>query len=180
METRQKHRLAGLRYFLYNRPLHPELFDIHHDHRITKANYEARIWITGVRHLIAFHHAGATVTELLADGSGMLPERGRIVSTPLRGEHNHQYADLDGIRYIASYQVERMRPRPYARVHNELASAAERRGIYVPFPDWSSTGLMPFVYVDYEARAKYLQVFVYHAFPEELTLVKTQSVFELV
>ncbi len=52
-------------------------------------------------------------------------------------------------------------------------------GIFVPFPQWVSNTLTPFTYIDYEAKADQLHVFAYHAFVDELTLIKTQSIFEL-
>ena len=42
-----------------------------------------------------------------------------------------------------------------------------------------SRGLTPFTFIDYEAKPTELHVFAFHAFPDDLTIVKTQSIFEL-
>ena len=47
MSIGQKQTVAKLRFYLYERPLHPELFEIFHDHHIVKDSYEAQIWVTG-------------------------------------------------------------------------------------------------------------------------------------
>jgi hypothetical protein len=44
---------------------------------------------------------------------------------------------------------------------------------------WMSHSLTPFTFVDYDAKPNELHVFTFHAFPEDLTIVKTQSIFEL-
>ena len=45
---------------------------------------------------------------------------------------------------------------------------------------WSDGELVPFSYIDHEARDSEFHVHAFHAFPEELTLLKTQSIFEIV
>ena len=180
MPTGQKlQRVSELQFFLYNRPLHPELFEIYHDHRIGKRAYEAHIWITGVSHLVGFYRGDAAITELLAESDDLLPRRGRLLAQPVKGEKNHEATHADGIRYMTSFQVERMSPRLFAKTHDELIDQGARTGLFVPFPEWSTREMMPFTHIDYEARANMLHLFAYHAFPEELTVIKTQSLFEL-
>ncbi len=42
-----------------------------------------------------------------------------------------------------------------------------------------TTSLAPFSFVDFDARDHEFHVHAFHAFPEELTLLKTQSIFEI-
>ena len=105
METRQRQEVSQLRFLVYNRALHPELFEIHHDHRIVKDNYEAQVWVTGLSHLIGFYRGEAAITEVIAETSAMLPHRGRLTSLPFRGERDEQFEHTEGIRYLTSFQV---------------------------------------------------------------------------
>jgi hypothetical protein len=179
MAIRQQQRVGELQFLLYNRSLHPELFDIYVDQQLSGGPYEATIWITGASHMVSFRLGQATLTELLADRQTMLPERGKLAALPIRGEKNHDVTHADGIRYMASFQVERMSPRVFAKTHQELIDLGARRGLFVPFPEWAGGELVPFSLVDCEAKTTMLHVFAYHAFPDELTLIKTQSIFEL-
>ena len=179
MSIGEKKQLARLRFYLYSRPLHPELFDIHHDHRIVKPHYEAQIWVTGCSHVISFFCGETTLVEATADGEADLPQRGLLVDLPLRGEKDHQCRRPDGVNYMMNFQVETMSQAVYARTHQDLAILGEKRGIFVPFFRWASGSLTPFSYVDYKAGPKELHVFTFHALPEDLTVVKTQSIFEL-
>jgi hypothetical protein len=51
--------------------------------------------------------------------------------------------------------------------------------MFVPFEEWAVEGLAPFTFVDFDARDHEFHVHAFHAFPEELTLLKTQSIFEI-
>ena len=63
--------------------------------------------------------------------------------------------------------------------HHELARSGAKHGLFVPFPTWMSHGLTPFTYIDYQATPNGLHVFAFHAFPDDLTVLKTQSIFEM-
>jgi len=179
MSIGQKQTLANLRYYLYSRPLHPELFDIYHDHHIVKSRYETQIWVTGCSHVIGFYRGGASLVEVAAGVDDLLPQTGLLVQMPFRGERDHERRRTDGISYMMNLQVESMSPEVYSKTHHDLARLGARRGLFVPFPMWMSRSLIPFTYIDYEAKPNELHVFAFHAFPEDLTIVKTQSLFEL-
>ena len=179
MTIGEKQRLENLRFYLYNRPLHPELFDIYHDHRIVKSGYEARLWVTGCSHVISFYRDSLSLVELTADEKTELPQRGLLVELPFRGERDHEFRRTDGINYMMNFQVETMSSAVYSQTHQDLASQGEKRGLFVPLPMWTAHSLTPFSYIDYEAKPNELHVFAFHAFPDDLTIVKTQSIFEL-
>lgn len=180
MSVRQKQlRVSDLHFHLYNRALHPELFDIYHDHRIDKGAYKAQIWVTGVSHVVGFYRGDAAITELLASGDTRLPRRGLLASVPVRGEKDHEATHDQGIHYMTSFQVERMSRRLFTRTHEDIIDRGSAEGLFVPFPEWRVGPLMPLTHIEYEAKADMLHVFTFHAFPEEFTVIKTQSIFEL-
>jgi len=179
MSIGERQQLARLRFYLYNRPLHPELFDIHHDQQITKSAYEARIWLTGCSHVISFFHGSESLVEATVDGTNEMPRQGRLVDLPLRGERDDECRRVEGVNYMMNFQVETMSPAVYARTHQDLSMRGAKDGIFVPFFKWAANSLTPFSYVDYRAAPRQLHVLAFHALPEELTVVKTQSIFEL-
>jgi len=179
MSIGQKQSVSSLRFYLYDRSLHPELFEIYHDHHIIKDGYEAQVWVTGCTHVIGFFRGDFSLVEVTADAENILPQRGRLLELPFRGERDHERKRADGIGYMMSFQVELMSPAVYSKTHHDLARLGAQRGLFVPFPMWMSRSLTPFTYIDYEAKPNGLHVFAFHAFPDELTMVKTQSLFEL-
>ena len=181
MNIGQIQSVSSLRFHLYERPLHPELFEIYHDHHIVKEQYEAQIWVTGCTHVIGFYHAGRSLLEVTADAAAELPQRGRLVEMPFRGEKDHDYRHDGAIRYMMNFQVETMSAPVFSKTHHDLARAGTHHGLFVPFPMWMTRSpLTPFTYIDYTPKPGELHVFTFHAFPEDLTIVKTQSIFEVV
>ena len=174
-----KQFVKHLKFVVYTRPLHPELFEIHHDHRINQPGFDAAIWVTGCTHVVRFSVGDQTLTEVMAQAEDELPERGLVVSFRCRGEKQHQFQTDGGLRYMMNLQVETMSEKVYASTHQDLISAAETRGIYVPIPKWQTSALAPFCHVDYHTTPESMHIFAYHAFPDELTIVKTQSIFEV-
>jgi len=180
MSVGQQQRVAPLRYFLYNRALHPELFEIYTDHQIRRKAYEAQIWVTGCTHVIGFFRDDSAVLEVIADASAMLPQRGRVMELPFRGERTFERRRIGGINYMMNFQVELMSDAVYSRTHHDLARLGAKRGLFVPFPTWMSRPpLTPFTFIDFQDKPNSLHVFAFHAFPDDLTVIKTQSIFEL-
>ena len=176
----QEQRVSSLWFYLYDRALHPELFEIYHDHHIVKGGYEAQIWVTGCTHVVGFFRDDSALVEVTAHDSTMLPDRGRLVEMPLRGERSHERTRSEGINYMMNLEVETMSPTVYSKTHHELARQGAQRGLFVPFPMWMTRApLTPFSFMDYRAKPSELHLFTFHAFPEDLTIVKTQSIFEL-
>lgn len=173
----QKQSVKTLKLVVYNRPLHPELFDIHCRHQVDQAAFDAEVWITGCTHLVRFSVGEHTVTEVIAEADAELPERGLLASFRCRGEKQHQHRHDAGTQYLMNLQVEHMSEKLYAETHRDLTGST-KQGLFVPFPQWRVGELTPFCYVDHHVTPKTLHVFAYHAFPDELTIVKTQSIFE--
>jgi len=168
-----------LQFCLYQRALHPELFHIDRVKRVTQARYSAEIWVTGLAHVVTIQSGDQILTEVITEPNELLPKTGLATSFRFRGERDHAQAFGDGMRYILSTQVERLTPQLFPATHRDYVHYAQDRGIYVPFDQWASDGLSPFTFVDFDARDHEFHVHAYHAFPEDLTLLKTQSIFEV-
>ena len=123
MSIGQKQNVSALRFYLYDRPLHPELFDIYHDHHIVKPSYEVQMWVTGCTHLIGFYRQNQSVVEVVAAAGQELPQRGRLLEMPFRGERDHECKRVAGISYMMNFQVESMSAAVYQKTHHDLARA---------------------------------------------------------
>ncbi len=179
MDTEQTNRLASLRLFLYERPVHPELFEILAQAQLRMAGYEACVWITGLGHVVSFFRQDQTLVEVVADIENPLPKQGLAITLPFRGEKDHEQKSLDGIGYMMNLQAEKMSRRVYEHTHRELVRQGKDKGLFVPLPELTHDSLEAFSYIDYDAKPNELHVLAYHALPEALAIVKTQSIFEL-
>jgi len=171
--------LSELGFYLYHRPLHPELFNIYSSRQFFQGDYEVLIWVTGCSHVVSVFYNNDCMTELICPPEQMLPKRGLIDQFAFRGEKSHQCSWSDDFGYMMNFQVETMSTNLFRRCHADLAKAGKKRGMLVPFPQWARGDLVPFSYLDYEARQDELQLHTFHAFPEQQTVLKTQSLFSL-
>lgn len=173
-----KQRSADLNFFLYRRALHPELFHIYLEKHIEYSNFQADIWIIGLSHLVMVHSGDTMVTELTASPSDLLTDRSLVTQFRFRGERDFQYRFNDNMRYIFSSQVEDTTEHIFRTTYRDLVHYAEKKGLYVPYEQWTTNGLAPFSYIDYEMRQYELHIHAYHAFPGEWRFLRTQSIFE--
>jgi hypothetical protein len=170
---------TDLHLFVFERALHPELFQRFADYRVEQGRYVADISIIGLGHMITVTSGQRCLTELLSRESEMLPSRGVLSRFRLKGERDHERKTADGWCYLVSTQVETMDEALYKSVHNDLLRHTEKRGWFQSYEAWSEGDLTPFTYIDHEARDREFHVHAFHAFPQERTLVKTQSIIEL-
>src|SRR5262245_36068307 len=110
-------RVADLVFQLYGRPLHPELFEILAQRKIRREDYELTVRITPTGHVISWENADVFLTEVAATLDQPLPEKRRLLSYRLRGEHGGKLTCAHGVSYQASFQVEVLAPEIFYHVH---------------------------------------------------------------
>ena len=173
-------RVADLKFVLYRRPLHPELFCIHKSRHLEWPNYQADIWVMGLSHVVAVQSGGRCITEVTTDDVEVLPQNGLVTSFQFRGERDHVEKFDDGMHYILSTQVERMTRNLFHASHRDLLNYASKRGMVVQYEEWADEdNLAPFSFIDWELRDREMHVQTFHAFPADYTILKTQSIFEV-
>ncbi len=177
-EPNSKLAVSELAFSLYQRPLHPELFTIHAKRHLKTQGYETTIWCTGSSHVISVYTRDLCLTELISVPGQLLPKRGLIERFQFRGQRNHKCTLSRGLSYMTDFQVEKMSANLYRQSHLDLQRFARNRGLFVNFPKSAVDGLEPFSYIDFEARKEELHLHTFHAFPDQVTIIKTQSLFD--
>lgn len=173
-------RVADLKFALYHRPLHPELFRIHQSRHVERGSYQADIWVIGLSHVLTVQSAGRCVAEVTTDDLEVLPQNGLVTSFQFRGERDHMEEFDDGMRYILSTQVERMNQNLFHASHRDLLNYGASRGLLATFNEWANgEELVPFTFIDFEARDREFHVQAFHSFPADFTIIKTQSIVEI-
>ncbi len=170
--------VSELTFSLYQRPLHPELFKIYDKRQFKNEKYETIIWATGCSHVISVFVNDLCLTELISTPTQMLPRRGLVERFQFKGQRNHKCTLARGLSYMTDFQIEKMSTNLYRQSHMDLEKFARNRGIFVKFSKHEAAGLQPFSYIDFEARKDELHVHTFHAYPDQVTIVKTQSLFD--
>jgi hypothetical protein len=170
--------IEELSFSLFQRPLHPELFTVYASRKLRAEKYEAHIWVTGCTHVISVFSADVCLTEVISGPGQMLPQRGLIERFQFHGPRSHKCTLSRGVSYMTDFQVEKMSANLYRQSHIDLERFGRERGVFVKFPELEIDGLQPFCYVDFEARRTELQIHTFAAYPDQIAMIKTQSLFD--
>jgi hypothetical protein len=170
--------IEELTFSLFQRTVHPELFQIYAKRQLKTDKYEANIWITGCTHVASVHAKNVCLTEVVSAPGQMLPQRGLIERFRFRGPRSHKCTLSRGLSYMTDFQIEKMSANLYRQSHIDLEKFARNRGVFVKFPALEVDGLQPFCYIDYEARQSELHIHTFAAYPDQVTMIKTQSLFD--
>jgi hypothetical protein len=169
--------VSELVFQLYGRPLHPELFDILTVRKFKRDNYELRIWITRTGHVITWENEDVLLTEI-ADTDQAISDKRRLLRYKMRGEHCGQLRCCHGINYQMSFQVETLPEEIFLQVHDEILADGLKRGILHNFQPNHRLAVAPLGYVVVEHRPRSLIFTTFHTFPEENTIIKSQTLIE--
>ena len=96
----------------------------------------------------------------------------------MRGEHTETRFCPQGIHYQTSFQVEVLPPEIYFHVHDEILADGDKRGMLHNFQPHHRLALAPLGFITVEARPGCLFLTAFHTFPDEYTIVKSQSFIE--
>jgi hypothetical protein len=171
-------RVSELVFHVYGRPLHPELFDIMAARLIRREDYQVSLWITRTGHVISWENADVILTEVATAADLPLPEGRRLLGYRLRGEHTAKLPCAHGIHYQMSFQVETLAPEIFLHVHDEILADGGKRGFLHNFQPNHRLAVAPLGCIEVEARPGCLFLSTFHTFPEEHTVIKSQSLIE--
>lgn len=172
-------RVTDLVFQLYGRVLHPELFEIHASRSIERGGYTATVAITSAGHLVSWRKDGLILTEVAASASQPLPQKRRLFSYRLLGERSDRMECRGGACYQMCFQLETVAPELFWTFQQELCTDGGRHGLLHKFESGSRMALGAVSWMSIETKAKSLHVQAFHTFPDDLAIVKSQTLFEL-
>lgn len=172
--------VAELLFRLYDRPLHPELFDVLVERTVKRPGYSLAVRLTRTGHVLSWNDGERHVTEATATADMELPEAGCRLAYNFNGGRNGRSALPGGLRYQVSLQTEVLQPEQFQHVHEELALEGARTGLAFHYRTGNRLGLSPLGVVIAQAVPSGLSLSAFHTFPDEFSLIKTQSLIEWV
>jgi Protein of unknown function DUF2617 len=169
----ERPKIADLAFRLYDRPVHPELFEAVAERtlRSNGATLVARLTATG--HVIEWHKGGDHLVELTAANDQSWPAGHRLLH-PFAGERRGRI-DLPGARYEVSLHAEILSPEIFLHVHDELVTDGAKCGLLFHFVPHHRLALVPLGLITVRTG---ISIATFHTFPAECAVVKTQSLIE--
>lgn len=171
-------KVGELVFQLYGRGLHPELFEICATRTIDRGGYAASISITSAGHLVTWRKDGLTLTEVATSVSQPLPQKRRLLSHRLAGERSDRMECRGGAAYETCFQLETVQQEVFWSFQQELVEAGLKRGLLHRFESGGRVALGAVSWIDVETRPRSLIIQAFHTFPDDMAIVKSQSMFE--
>lgn len=167
-------------FCLYGRPIHPELYETLAFRRIERDDYTLTVQITPTGHVLTWQTADIHLAEMTATGDQLLPSHGKLLRHRFQGGRSGSIKPTNGLSYQMSSQLEVLPPEIFVHVHEELLADGSKRGLLYHHAPHHRLALSPLGYITVEAWRGTLSVNTFHTFPDECTIVKTQSLIERV
>ena len=171
-------KVAELVFQLYGRVLHPELFETLVTRSIDRGGYSASVSITQAGHLVSWRKNGLTLTEVATTAGQPLPQKRRLLSYRLSGERSDRMECRGGATYQTCFQLETVAPEVFWTFQQELCVEGIKNGLFHRFESGGRLALGAISWLNIETRAKSMLVQAFHTFPDDLAIVKSQSLFE--
>lgn len=173
----QRPSVEEMRLYLFPRAVHPEFFDSATQQRIDRFGYTLHVALTSVGHLLTWRCGSAVLTEAIASRRQELPHGKFLLRRRFLGVQRGNHPITDGFSYQMSNQVEAHSPELFRHLHNELVHDGRKRGMFHAFP--SFRGDLPALgWISVEGCRDTLVIHACHTFPDDLTMLKTQSLIE--
>jgi hypothetical protein len=170
-------RVAELVFRLFDRPLHPELFEVLASRVLKRDGYTLSVRLTRTGHVLGWTDGRVHLEEVTATAVMELPAGGlRLAHAFDRGWNGR--CEVEGVRYQVSSQLEVLAAEQFEHVHEELAIEGARKGLVYHCKSENRLAQSPLGVVIVTTVPRGLSATAFHTFPDELALIKTQSLIE--
>ncbi len=172
-------KVGELLFRVYQRALHPDWFTPRAHRRLAQKRWTADVRVIDGGHAITWSAGSSRISEILSASDSALPDTGQLFRSPVRHERSASLAPSSGLQYQTCFEAERVDPVVFSRICDELALDASRQCLIHRAKAPNRMAPQPLSYVRLDSTPRRLSVFCVHTFPDELAIVRTQSLFEL-
>ncbi len=170
-------KVSEIAFRLYDRALHPELFDTVAERTVVHGDARLAVRLTPTGHSLRWSRAETSLEEVIASATQELPACGLRLAHSFNQNHRAR-AEWPGVHYQIDSQLETLQPEQFVHVHEELLAEGTRKGLVFHCKENNRIGLSPLGVVIVEALPNCLSVNAFHTFPDEFAVIKTQSLIE--
>ncbi len=171
--------VSQLVFRLFDRPVHPELFETFAVWSADQPEYGVEVRITNAGHVVAVRTAEGTQTEVALPEDVPLPSSNRRMSRAMRGSRSVDAEFVStGVRFQGHHQVEHVDPEVYLNLHEEFLVDSGKSQVAHRFSSSNRFAPDPVSLVRIDVQRRHLLVHAFHTFPANCAVVRTQSLFE--
>ena len=175
--TRTDAVLATLR--LYDRCVHPELFDTRKSVEYSFPGGFFRAQVTAAGHVLVLRHREVYVTEVVGYfEDDAIPDMGIAVTTKAKSGRDVQWS-CDGLGYMASCQLDVVDREVFEQLDREMTLDSREADLYCRLGSGGRLDPSALSVVRLEPLDGAISVHTSHTYPGENTILRTQSLFDL-
>jgi hypothetical protein len=167
-----------LAFRLYERAIHPELFDVFATSRLSGRNWVADVRISVAGHVVEFRDATQVVTEVTGPVTLPLPDRGLCVGHRLGGSKDWTFDLSRGLKVHFSAHVEAVDAEVFRNLDQELSLDARNATLTFRFPGGHRLQPGPLSVIQIESLTRGVMIHAFHTFPDNCAVLRTQSLYE--
>lgn len=171
-------KVSELEFRLYDRPLHPEFFEVLSSRAIVRDGYTLIVRLTRTGHVLSWNDGRIHIEEVTATGNMELPDSGVRLEHDFQANRNARCDFPQGIRYRISSQMEVLPQEQFLHVQEDLERDGAKRGMVFHCESDDRLGPFPLGVVIVQAVRTGVNTLAFHTFPNELAIIKTQSLIE--
>lgn len=171
-------KVVDLSFQVFARSIHPDWFAVRRHRRVSRAAWEADLRIIEGGHAIVWSAGSSRLTEVLCGPETSLPDRGLLFREPVRVERSATLRQGAAVEYQTCFDAERLDGEVFRHLCDELSLDAGK-GLYHRFSPSNRLEPSAVSFIRLDARPGGLSVQVFHTFPEDHSIVRTQSLFEI-
>lgn len=171
--------IAETSYRMFDRPLHPELFDPVIVGRIKADKYDMTVGICEGGHFLQFTSGQQTLVEVTAPDQQQLSTFGLQRTYFYNDQEEVLYETGDPFLYHFAGEVDVVSFSVFTRVQMELEDECSKVFLSHQFSAQNrfTPGALSLIRV--EGNEKMISVHTFHTFPEDLAVLRTQTLIEL-
>lgn len=169
--------LQGFQVVLYNRALHPCLFDLKGRKVVRDKRCELEAWVLPGQHILRFEHKNLCLTELMVEAERRVPQAGIVTAFLCVAERDfEQKFDEAGVKFMTTVQTETLSDSLYRATYSEMVGfAKETQALSHRWEDEAGTCLS---IIDIQRMNAEVHVQCYHLIASGGLVLRTQSLFE--
>jgi hypothetical protein len=171
--------VADVAFRVYNRPLHPEWFSTCVFRRVESRGWRADLRIIEGGHVAIFRSGSVCLCEILCGPENGLPESGLLFQSHVKHERSAALKPGSSVEFHTCFDVERVDAEVFNHLCEEVTGDSSPKGMFHRFSPTSRLSSPPISHIHIDSNSRSLSIQVFHSFPDERAIVRTQSRYEI-
>lgn len=169
-----------LSFTLFQRPIHPELFNIYRQFDFSSQRFSATIWVTAHCHVLTISAGSFHITELIATPGQPLPAGALLAKFQLPGQTKHTHVFGNSLKYHCGFSITKPAgPQHRKKMHKELKHLCGKNAKLINLPELSEGDDPAFTFIQFSSTDTQLSLQTRHSRPERNEMITTNTTMDM-